>query len=193
MTISSQDRDTRFRSRNLFGSEIRSIQARIGTETADELAACFSVHPSTIYKWTRGMNRARKWYAARVTKTDRELLGMASRLSQAEMARHFGVSRAAICIRLKRIREKGMGAHDKHVYQERSGSWGGGRKRRGHPQAMVQALKDENGSLKRELAIWQRRAERAEAECLKWKATADEWRLEFMKKARSKALGQRHD
>jgi hypothetical protein len=58
---------------------------------------------------------------------------------------------------------------------------------------MVQALKDENGSLKRELAIWQRRAERAEAECLKWKATADEWRLEFMKKARSKALGQRHD
>jgi hypothetical protein len=58
---------------------------------------------------------------------------------------------------------------------------------------VVQALKDENASLRRELVIWQRRAERAEAECLKWKATADEWRLEFMKKARSKALGQRHD
>jgi hypothetical protein len=58
---------------------------------------------------------------------------------------------------------------------------------------MLQALKDENGSLKRELVIWQRRAELAEAGCLKWKATAEEWRLEFMKKARSKALGQRHD
>lgn len=38
--------------------------------------------------------------------------------------------------------------------------------------------------LKRELGHWQRRAERAEQEKLRWEATANAWRLEFMKQAR---------
>jgi chromosome segregation ATPase len=36
--------------------------------------------------------------------------------------------------------------------------------------------------LKRELSVWQRRAERAELECARWKATANEWRQEFLKR-----------
>jgi hypothetical protein len=104
---------------------VRAIQARIGKETAHELAECFEVHVSTIHKCTRGLDRARRRYAVRLTMSDADILKMAARLTQAEMARKLGVSRAAICLRLKRIREKGMGAHDKHVYQERSGTWGG--------------------------------------------------------------------
>ena len=35
--------------------------------------------------------------------------------------------------------------------------------------------------LRRELGAWQARAERSELECRKWKATANEWKREFMK------------
>jgi predicted transcriptional regulator len=104
---------------------VRAIQARIGKETADELAECFEVHVSTIYKCTRGLDRARRRYAVRLTMSDADILKMAARLTQAQMARKLGVSRTSICLRLKKIRLKGMRAYDKHAYQERSGTWGG--------------------------------------------------------------------
>lgn len=45
----------------------------------------------------------------------------------------------------------------------------------------LEMLKQELGTLKRELVRWQARAERAEKEAIRWKATADEWRLEYTK------------
>jgi hypothetical protein len=49
-------------------------------------------------------------------------------------------------------------------------------------RAIVQALKGDNESLKRELDIWHRRARRAELEAEKWKATAEEWKRAFLEK-----------
>lgn len=47
----------------------------------------------------------------------------------------------------------------------------------------VEAAKQEITKLKRELGVWQRRTKRAELECLKWKATAEEWRREWAKRS----------
>jgi septal ring factor EnvC (AmiA/AmiB activator) len=43
-------------------------------------------------------------------------------------------------------------------------------------------LRIENDALKREVDCWHRRAERAEKEAVKWKATADEWKGAFTKR-----------
>lgn len=42
----------------LTASEIAAIRARIGTETARQLAAAFDLHEATIRRHTRGMKRA---------------------------------------------------------------------------------------------------------------------------------------
>ena len=49
--------------------------------------------------------------------------------------------------------------------------------------AELEDAKKEIVTLKRELATWQGRAERAETAAMKWKMTADEWRHECMKKS----------
>jgi len=100
-------------------SEIKAIQARIGSEPAKDLAEFFEVHESTIYRWTRGMKRACRRYS-RAAVSDRELLSMASRMKQKQIAYQLGVTPAAICARLKNIREKGPRRNDQHFYQARS-------------------------------------------------------------------------
>jgi DNA-binding MurR/RpiR family transcriptional regulator len=102
--------------------EIEAIRARIITETASQLAECFEVHPATIRKWTTGLDRAKRRYAKRAV-NDRTLLSMVSRLTQAEVARQLGVSPAAVCIRLKRIRTSGARRYDQHIAQDRGGTW----------------------------------------------------------------------
>jgi hypothetical protein len=50
----------------------------------------------------------------------------------------------------------------------------------------VKDLQLENAALKREVTSWQKRSDRAEMECLKWKTTAHEWRHEWMKRTRER-------
>jgi CRP-like cAMP-binding protein len=102
--------------------EIEAIRARIATETADQLAECFEVHRATIWKWTKGLDRAKRRYA-KIAVNDQTLLSMASRLTQAEVARQLGVTPAAVCIRLTRIRANGVKRHDQHIVQDRGGTW----------------------------------------------------------------------
>jgi DNA-binding XRE family transcriptional regulator len=105
--------------------EIEAIQARIATETADQLAECFEVCRATIYKWTRGLDRARRRHPKKAAINDRELLSMASHLTQAEIARQLGVTPTAICLRLKRIRAMGAKRHDHYIAPTRGGTSAG--------------------------------------------------------------------
>jgi hypothetical protein len=115
------------RARNLSREDIAAIQRRIMTETAAELAAAFGCHRSTIYKWTVGLDRARRRYA-KVALNDRALLAMASCLKQVQIARQLGITPASVCERLKRIRRQGERPHDEQVVRERSGKRGGPRR-----------------------------------------------------------------
>jgi hypothetical protein len=51
----------------------------------------------------------------------------------------------------------------------------------------VNELRMEVAALKREIEIWQKRSERSEQEALRWKKTADEWRIEFMKRSKGES------
>jgi predicted DNA-binding protein (UPF0251 family) len=117
--------------------ELEAIRHRIGTETAHELAECFEVCVATIYKWTKGLERARRRYG-RAAVSDRMLLSMASRLKQVEIARQLGVSPAAVCIRLKKIKERGMRQYDEHFYQDRDGPPGRRRRAAGRASDQVE-------------------------------------------------------